>query len=534
MMDVDWRLLGTFGAPSEAWRSRDSSFRRTGRGGDRVAVSILTRFVRKALNAAAFYGLPGPAARIAEVLGRGSGSAGALMSGTAALIRMGRGVVPADVAGTVERLMSAAERPGVAVGEAAALVECAMRIGYHVARHRGRETSPILSDSGDPVTRRIVASPLLAVPPRRARPHRTPRNDGPVRLLVLTQVNTVFLDSDLARWSEDPGVDVRVLGPEDDATIRQAANLSTLVRCRLGGGRPPLSDRVAAELEAADVVYVEWAELFCAAVTLMPFDAPMVVRLHRYEALTPAPALMDWSRVSRLLTTEGSARLLERAAPDVTKGVDVVTAPLLVDTTPFARPKNPAARRTMAMVGYSQMVKDPMWALDVLDAVRAVDDAWRLILVGAADQWEAGPIAADYRSRFESRLIDEDAAVVPLGRREDVAEVLRDASVILSSSTYESTHVAVIEGVASGCLPVVRDWPDARPVGGAHATYPPEWIVVDPAEAAARILAASKDDASPADSAEASAAAQWLVENRDPAAIAATMDAAVLEWSRGE
>lgn len=46
-----------------------------------------------------------------------------------------------------------------------------------------------------------------------------------------------------------------------------------------------------------------------------------------------------------------------------------------------------------------------------------------------------------------------------LGYRSDMPEVLRKASVILSSSMVEGVHISVQQGAASGCLPVVRNWP---------------------------------------------------------------------------
>ena len=63
---------------------------------------------------------------------------------------------------------------------------------------------------------------------------------------------------------------------------------------------------------------------------------------------------------------------------------------------------------------------------------------------------------------------------------------------ILSSSVRESFHCGLVEGAASGALPVVRDWPFfAGKPNGAHTLFPASWLVSRRQEAAERILAAT-------------------------------------------
>ena len=66
----------------------------------------------------------------------------------------------------------------------------------------------------------------------------------------------------------------------------------------------------------------------------------------------------------------------------------------------------------------------------------------------------------------------------------------RDVGVILSTSVRESFHLGLIEGAASGAVPVVRNWPFfAGRAAGARSIFPADWIVETPAEAADRIIA---------------------------------------------
>ena len=75
-------------------------------------------------------------------------------------------------------------------------------------------------------------------------------------------------------------------------------------------------------------------------------------------------------------------------------------------------------------------------------------------------------------------------SVVFDGFGSDVAQWFRKIGFILSPSDFESFHLAVAEGVASGSVPLIWPWE------GADELYPEETLVSSPAEAADAILAA--------------------------------------------
>ena len=79
-----------------------------------------------------------------------------------------------------------------------------------------------------------------------------------------------------------------------------------------------------------------------------------------------------------------------------------------------------------------------------------------------------------------------------LRHTDDVPAALQDVGVVLSSSVRESFHMVLVEGAASGAVPVVRDWPYFP--GSARALFPPDWVVGTPAAAAQRILEATASD----------------------------------------
>ena len=119
------------------------------------------------------------------------------------------------------------------------------------------------------------------------------------------------------------------------------------------------------------------------------------------------------------------------------------------------------ARFNLGLVGISQVAKDPLWALDVLARVRKHDERYRLLLVGGDMDPKTSRATKDYLNEFEELLepLEESGAVVRLGATDDVPSKLVEIGTILSSSVREGCHVGLMEGAASGAVPVVRDWP---------------------------------------------------------------------------
>jgi glycosyltransferase involved in cell wall biosynthesis len=164
-----------------------------------------------------------------------------------------------------------------------------------------------------------------------------------------------------------------------------------------------------------------------------------------------------------------------------------------MDLRRFDRPKSDAARFTLGLVGASKMVKDPRWAIEVLRHLRRHDERYRLLLIRGRLQ---DPSAAT-RSYVEAlgqdlAELEPSGAVQVLAHTCDVPGVLEDVGVVLSTSVRESFHMGLVEGAASGAVPVVRDWPFFP--GAARDLFLSDWVVDTPEDAAIRILAATSTD----------------------------------------
>lgn len=350
-------------------------------------------------------------------------------------------------------------------------------------------------------------------------------------MLVVTRGNANFLGELLDDLRTSRGSRCRFLDlAEGDNLLRglrTPARMAAEIVCGDGKAAHRVDARMREHLEWADVMFVEWCTAHAVLLNLIdPRDTRVVIRLHSYEAFSPWPHLLDFSRVDDLLFVSEHVRdLVAAAIPGVKEAPDLrlEVLPLGLDLQKYVRPKPDEARFTLGLVGWRQVAKDPRWALEVLRLVRRKDERYRLLLVGENFDADVSAATRAYGARLYSELaeLEQTGAVKRLGQTGDVPSALADVGVILSSSVRESFHAALVEGATSGAVPVVRDWPFfAGRRHGARTLFPSAWVVATPEEAASRILHTTRDadvwrSAGQAASAHARATWDWDVVKGD-------------------
>lgn len=432
------------------------------------------------------------------------------------------GTVPEGYAQKVGELLNAADDAWDAgrVRTAAFRLEEALTSVFHPALHFGARAA--LAEDPD-----ALLAPLRSSVTYRALTRTQPRATGPslaptqrrLRLLVVSYGGWTFAQPIVDAYRQQADVQVRTLDLADLPDPRWQPLQHDLVYGRLAGtSRTHLPRDLRAVLDGADVILVEWGHRQAAWVSQLPaLRARVVVRLHSYEAFTLMPQVTDWSAVCDVVFVAPPIRALAEATVPGLHRPRRHTVPNLTDLEQYRRPKTAAARRTMALIGWNTVNKDPAWALDVLDELLATDPEWRLLLVGH-DLPAAGGEDAAYTAAVTARIEALGSHVVRTGFRDDIAEVLRDVGVVLSASRREGTHESLIQGAASGALPVVRDWPAVARWGGPRSLFPGEWVVPDPDAAAVRILTAEGNPQLTRD------AQHWALSHLDAAAVWPRLD----------
>ncbi|MGA8045840.1 MAG: hypothetical protein WCA30_06180 [Dermatophilaceae bacterium] len=421
------------------------------------------------------------------------------------------------------------------VESAATRLQEAFNLAFNRTKHFEDIASPLASDPDEFLAPfRASRTYELSTRPTERAPRERLRVEGrPHRLLFTTFLNWNFLGSIIEDYQTTPGVEVRTLDLQDLPDGPWRAQPVDILRTRLHQARgdgaltPPPEIREA--FDWADTVFVEWGHRALPWVSMLPdLRAKVVARLHSYEAFTPMPHHTDWAGIDDMVFVSPHIRsLVEHCVPHMAEHARIHTVPNHNVLATYRRPKRAGAERTLGLIGWNNITKDPLWAVDVLERLRATDSSWRLRLVG--DGFARGRrtgLTKAYVARLCEKFEELGDAIELPGYTEDVPDALRDIGVILSSSRREGTHEGLIQGTASGSFPVVRNWPYVAKWGGAHTLYPEEWIVESAEEAAARILRGA--DSSAAHGSD-TPFAEWVLTHYDWSVVRPQFDALLLD-----
>ena len=429
--------------------------------------------------------------------------------GPAADRDLAAGRVPASLHDVVAGELARAEllRAGTHPIQAPPVVGRAFDLLFHRVLHFDSLSSPLTDDPAHflaPLHDSAIGC-RFATPAGRSAAA-VPAAGRPPRVLFLTGLNDNFLTPIRERYEAMPEVEARRLDMSPGTPVRTFLNngRAKLIAHRLAGDSKyarEAQELFGPDLAWADTVFVDWCAVPAGLLSLVdPGPTRVVVRLHSFEAFTWWPHLVDFSRVDDLVFVSAHLRDLVVAAVPRLSGPDAPRLHVLtnaMDLRAYPAEKTPDARFTLGLVGISAIAKDPRWAIEVLRLLRSHDERYNLVLVGKEPSPDLSAAAKTYCTAFEREVVELEAqgAVRRLGQRDDVPKVLTEVGVILSSSVRESFHCALVEGAASGAVPVVRDWPFFT--GGAHSArtvFPDDWVVGTPAEAAARILELTATD----------------------------------------
>ncbi|WP_134774620.1 glycosyltransferase [Ornithinimicrobium flavum] len=115
--------------------------------------------------------------------------------------------------------------------------------------------------------------------------------------------------------------DVRVVDLAARSSLRGLGPYRPLVGARLQQalGDPAVPDyEILEEMEAADAVFVDWADRGgLATVMAVPEGVRLVLRIHSMDALSPWIHLLDWSRVDDLVVVSEPMRRLVASLPSL-------------------------------------------------------------------------------------------------------------------------------------------------------------------------------------------------------------------------
>lgn len=418
--------------------------------------------------------------------------------------------------------------------DAVRLVDRALRLAYHPSVHYGPLGSPLMLRTESflaPLRASAAARAMLFEIDPAPSPGAGCRAPGEGsrarRVLVLCASSWTFVDRVVADLERHTDLEIRT-ADLSALPVAERPTHALVVQGRAAWLRERRLQAVPAALEAdlrwADTVFVEWGNYpfaWFSFLDLSPYRVRTVARIHRFEMLTPYPLLARCAAFDEIAFVAPTVRtFLTSVAPRLVQAGGLRDVHNVHDLDRFVEQDAPESGRdrfALMQIGWATPIKGVEFSLAVLERLREIDDRYTLALVGPGlERSASSPRTADWARAVQATIDELGDAVRLLGFRTDIPKLLAEAGFLLSASRAEGTHEAVAEAAAAGCVPIVRNWPEMAPWGGAAAIFPAQWVVEDVDQAVESVLALTHEDA------HAQASRQrrdQVLAGRDPAAI---------------
>jgi glycosyltransferase involved in cell wall biosynthesis/spore maturation protein CgeB len=232
-------------------------------------------------------------------------------------------------------------------------------------------------------------------------------------------------------------------------------------------------------LTQADVVFCEW--LLGNAVWYSNNKHPqqrLIGRLHGQEIRSKVKYLeqIDFATFSRIIFVGPHVMRHVESQYPLSKEQSIII-PNAVDTKTLNKPKIGDFIHNIGMVGIVPKLKRFDLALDILELLRKQNPSFQLYIKGKLPHeysWmqnmpdELAYYEHQYERIRQNPLLKDSVHFDGWGN--DMPEWYQKIGFVLSLSDFESFHLSVADGAASGAIPIVLPWE------GAKEIYPSYWI----------------------------------------------------------
>ena len=272
-----------------------------------------------------------------------------------------------------------------------------------------------------------------------------------------------FLDHVISRYEMDAGYEV-ILEEHKGHVIKDTEKCKKL-------------------LKESDIIFCEWclgnAEWYSQNKNE---NQVLVVRLHHQEINLPFLERIAWGNVDKLIfICQNNRKLFLEKFPHLEDKTLLIYN--LIDCASFRMPKLYGAEFNLGFIGSAPMRKAPHVAVDILHRLKQFDSRYTLYFKGKQPYeydwlWQR-PEERQYYEKLYKKINDSPFvnSIIFDPHGNDVQEWFSKIGFLLSTSEHEGSHQAVAEGMASGAIPVIRNWDDADQL------YPPKYVFKDIEEA---------------------------------------------------
>lgn len=233
------------------------------------------------------------------------------------------------------------------------------------------------------------------------------------------------------------------------------------------------------KIQKADIVFCEWGNETAVFLSrFLPPDKKLIIRIHSYEVFTHWHLAINMGGVDGLIFVSPHIRNIfyKNASPLLYNCPDSCMNAVISNVKNFegyTEYKTDIAKYTLGMAGFNKENKGLLKALKILKHLHDEDSRWSLRLAGE----EFIPNSSDdykYWAEICQPFIYANnlQEVVIFDGYQDMSNWLVNIGFIISVSNREGTHEALLEGVSSGCIPIIIDWSMVKEFGGVKLLYP--------------------------------------------------------------
>ncbi|WP_052345752.1 glycosyltransferase [Paucisalibacillus sp. EB02] len=231
-------------------------------------------------------------------------------------------------------------------------------------------------------------------------------------------------------------------------------------------------------LEWADIIFCEWGLGNAVWYSNNKRKGQkLIVRMHAQERLTDYPSKFNLANIDKIIAIspfifEEFFRLCKIPREKMTMIFN------MVDTTKFDKPKykDENIMFNLGICGILPKSKRIDKVLDIFERLWEKDNRYKLYIKSKLPKDLPWLMNREEEKEFFEKVFDriESASwkknVIFDKHGNDVEEWLKKIGFVLSTSDFESFHLAPMEGMASGSIPVVLKWP------GSETIYPDEFL----------------------------------------------------------
>ena len=243
-------------------------------------------------------------------------------------------------------------------------------------------------------------------------------------------------------------------------------------------------------LRQADIIFCEWclgnAEWYS---NNKKGNQLLLIRLHSQEIYQNLPYLnrIKWENVDCIIfICQNNMSLFLDKFPSMKDRAVLIYN--LIDCDSFSLPKLYGAEFNLGFIGVAPKIKAPHLAFELLKRLKKIDSRYTLFIKGEPPwkyDWlwnrpDERRYYEDFYSQVNASQYANSIVFDPQGN--DMPEWFSKIGFLLSTSEHEGSHQAVAESMASGAIPVIRNW------AGADSLYPEKYIFKSIDEAVQLIL----------------------------------------------